>query len=151
MIFSCNTLWNWVIIIIYLLKFSNFPGLFSRISSPSLSSRHGLSSECRWRRRLVDFRERGNVLSRPNQSTELQSCYPMCWRWGGLTESNMLPISKWASNLDRNVGNSLGDGRRHAIRKQECLGSRQRKLIGKSITDYKVWGGIYRALSVLDG
>jgi len=79
--------------------------------------------------------ERGNVLSRPNQSRQLQSCHPLCWRWGGLTEPSMLGTSKWASNLDGNVGNSLGDGTRHATGKQECLCSRQRKLIGNSVRD----------------
>jgi hypothetical protein len=93
------------------------------------------------------------VLSRPNQSRELRSCYPMCWGWGGLTEPSMLRTSKWASNLDGNVvcfllGNipasgvyvpyvvkSLGDGTRHAIGKQECLSCRQRKLSGNNIRD----------------
>lgn len=49
--------------------------------------------------------KRGNVLSRPNQSRQLQSCYPMCWGWGGLTEPTMSRTLKWTSNLDGNVGN----------------------------------------------
>jgi hypothetical protein len=75
------------------------------------------------------------VLSRHNQSKELQRCYHMYWGWGGLTDPSMLRTSKWASNLDGKVEISIGDGSRHAIGKQECLGSRQRKLIGNSIRD----------------
>jgi len=52
----------------------------------------------------MDIREHGNMLSRPNQSKELQSCCPMCWEWGGLTVPCMLRMSKWASNLDGKLG-----------------------------------------------
>jgi len=52
----------------------------------------------------LDVRERGNVLSRPNQSKELQSFCSMCWEWGGLTDPSMLRMSKWALNLDGKLG-----------------------------------------------
>jgi hypothetical protein len=59
----------------------------------------------------------------------------MCGGRGGLTDVRQNELRTWTEML----GTALEDGTRHAIGKEECLGSRQRRLIGNSKRDlYKI-------------